>query len=80
MISIALIALFVLLALAALAWMVWSGKNLVQTHRSGTTTMVSARRSLWVEVVAAGLLGILAALGIKWALARRRRLQANGRK
>lgn len=80
MISIVLIVLFVLLALAALVWIVWSGRNLAQAHRSGTTTMVSARRSLWIEVAAAGLLGILAALGIKWALAQRARLQTNGRR
>ena len=80
MISVALIVLFALLALAAFLWVVWSGKNLVADHRSGVTTMVSARCSLGVEVAAAVFLLILAVLGIKWAIARRRRIQDKARR
>ena len=70
------IVLFSIVAAVAVVGIIWFTYKTVRESTGSSTTMVSARSSYIMGIAAALLLAALSAIGIKWAVARRKQSQA----
>lgn len=68
------IVLFVILAVVALVVFVWAIWQIVRARRTGYQSADSETRIRWLNVLIAVIIAILADLGIRWAVRRRKEM------